>query len=70
MDPPHVVVFPTRRPGRPPVDESGAEPADVHLKLPAADYDAAYKHARRNRESVQSILRRALKKLLADERGG
>lgn len=68
MDPPTVVV-PQRRPGRPPVDDSGAEPAAVHLTLPAADYDAAFQYAKRNRKSVQEIIRQALKRLLADEHG-
>lgn len=70
MDPPTVGMSPQRRPGRPRVDDSGVDPADVHLKLPAADYDEAFKHATRTHESVQDVLRRALKKLLADEGGG
>lgn len=58
------------RPGRPPLDRSGTPPASVHLKLPARDYDSAYKHAQARRESVQETIRRGLKRLLTEERGG
>jgi hypothetical protein len=56
--------------GRPPLDAKSAEPsADVHLTLPAADYDKAEKHAKSRRESLQDMIRRGLKRLLDDERG-
>lgn len=59
-----------RRPGRPPIDRSGVPSADVHLTLPAHEYDFAYKIAQQRRESVQEVIRRGLKKLFHDERGG
>ncbi len=60
-----------RPPGRPPLDASARFPsADVHLTLPALVYDRADKLARRNRESLQDVIRRGLKRLIEDERGG
>ena len=59
-----------KRPGRPRLDASSSEPsADVHLTLPAADYDRADKLAHEKRESLQDLIRRGLKRLLDDERG-
>lgn len=70
MDPPRVVVTAVRRRGRPALDDTSVVPAAaVHLKLPATEYDDAFKLAQRNQESVQDIIRRALKRLLLDERG-
>lgn len=56
--------------GRPALDtDSSAPSADVHLTLPARDYDKADKLAQRNRESLQDMIRRGLKRLIEDERG-
>jgi hypothetical protein len=41
----------------------------VHLKLPGTIYDHAYK-ARQRGESIQDVIRRGLKRLLTEERGG
>ncbi len=60
----------TKRRGRPPLDQSGVAAASVHLKIPARDYDSAYKIASARRQSVQDVIRRGLKRLLVDERGG
>lgn len=59
-----------KRPGRPRLDSSGIPPAAVHLTIPARDYDSAYQIAKQRRESVQAVIRRGLKRLLNDERGG
>lgn len=57
-----------RPPGRPPLDASGAPSAAVHLKLASADYDKADRMAKKNRESIQEVIRRGLKRLITDER--
>jgi hypothetical protein len=57
-----------RKPGRPRLDAS-APSAAVHLKLPASVYDSVYQ-ARKNGESVQDVIRRQLRRLIRDERGG
>lgn len=61
----------TKRPrGRPPLDGARRAPsADVHLTLPADDYDRTNRLAKERRESVQDVIRRSLKRLLTDERG-
>lgn len=60
-----------RPPGRPPLDETSRTPsADVHLTLPATDYDTADRIARSRRESIQDLIRRGLKRLITDESGG
>lgn len=56
--------------GRPPLDRSGVPSAAVHLKLSANEYDRAFKIAQQGRESVQDVIRRGLKRLIHDERGG
>lgn len=59
-----------RPPGRPKLDQGSRAPsADIHLTLPAADFDLAERHAKQRRESLQDMLRRGLKRLLDDERG-
>lgn len=59
-----------RPPGRPPLDTSTTMPsADVHLTLRAIDYDKAEKLAKKHRETLQQTIRRALTKLIEDERG-
>ena len=56
--------------GRPPLDAKASAPsADVHLTLPAAQFDRADKLRKRNRESIQDVIRRGLARLLRDERG-
>lgn len=40
------------------------------MRLPARDYDEASQLAKQRRESVQDVLRRGLKRLLTEERGG
>lgn len=58
-----------RRPGRPPLDQSSRVPsADVHLTLPARDYDRADRLAKMRRESIQDVIRLGLRRLLTDER--
>lgn len=60
-----------RAPGRPPLDStSGSPSAAVHLKLGARDYDHAERLAKQNRESIQEVIRRGLKRLLTEDRGG
>jgi hypothetical protein len=56
------------RPGRPPLDPT-APSADVHLTLSAKDYDRAEQLAKQRRETLQDTIRRAIKRLIADERG-
>lgn len=68
MSDPILVVGPRRR-GRPALSTSGAS-APVCIKLPPADYDKLFTFSRRSRESVPDVIRRAVKKLIADERGG
>lgn len=54
-----------KRGGRPPLDPSAAIPsADVHLRLPAKEFDAALERAKRERESLQDLIRRGLRHLL------
>lgn len=57
-----------RKPGRPRVSDGAS--ADVHLTLPAVDYDALDRIARKRRESVQEIIRRELRRLIFDDRSG
>ena len=65
---PPVVVVERKRRGRPPLGSTPS--AEVHFRLPAEDYDQAFAIAQRQRVSVTDILRRAIKKLIEDERGG
>lgn len=59
-----------RPPGRPPLDAKSALPsAAVNLKLSAVDFDHADQLRKRNRESIQDLIRRSLKRLLSEERG-
>lgn len=58
------------RPGRPPLDTSGTPSAPVCLKLRADDYDQIDKLAKQQRTSMQDVIRKGLKHLLRDERGG
>ena len=54
-----------KRSGRPPLDPRAPAPsADVHFKLSAADFDKAEQIARRQRESIQDVIRRGLRRLL------
>jgi hypothetical protein len=59
------------KPGRPPLDcSSGIPPASVHLKLPASVYDRASERARKERKSVQDVIRQGLTQLLKVEYSG
>lgn len=56
-----------KRPGRPPLDRSSDAPsADVHLTLPARDYDKVAELAKSSRESIQDVIRRGVKSILLD----
>jgi hypothetical protein len=48
---------------------STAPSADVHLTLPAIEYDKVDRLSRQKRESIQQIIRRGLRRLLEDESG-
>jgi hypothetical protein len=57
-----------RRPGRPRLDDTSPAPsADVHLTLPAREFDQAERLAKQHRESIQDVIRRGLKRVLDDE---
>jgi len=58
-----------KRPGRPPLDSSGAPSAEVHLRLPAGVFDKVEKAAAARRESVQELIRRELHRIVQDQRG-
>jgi hypothetical protein len=59
-----------RPPGRPPLDASATAPsADVHLVLPAKDYDKVEQLAKKSREKLHDTIRRAIKRFIEDERG-
>lgn len=59
-----------KKPGRPPIDPTARAPsADVHLMLSAKVYDQAEQHAKKHRETLQDMIRRAVKRLIEDERG-
>jgi hypothetical protein len=74
MLPPQVVIepAPARRRGRPTLAKDGTPPAYVHLTLSPDDFDAAEQIAKSDPSaaSIQDVIRRALKRLIADERGG
>ena len=59
-----------RAPGRPPLDTTGIPSAPVCLKLKASDYDRIDQLAKQQRTSMQDVIRRGLKHLLHDQRGG
>lgn len=74
MSPPTVVIAQPRqaRRGRPRVSASLDVPAaDVHLKMPPEDYDALGEIAKSKAEepSIQALIRQAVKRFIADERG-
>lgn len=58
------------RPGRPPLDQSGTPGALVCLKLRASDFDRIDRIAKDRKTSMQEVIRKGLKHLLRDERGG
>lgn len=62
-----LIVGGSRR-GRPPLSRTERSAA-INVKLPESDYDVAYKMASEQRVSVPEIMRRALKRLVQDERG-
>ncbi len=67
---PPIVVVERKRRGRPPLGAGSTPSADVHFRMPAEDYDQASAIASRQRVSVTEVIRRAVKKLIEDERGG
>jgi hypothetical protein len=58
-----------RKPGRPRLNDAAVPSVNVQLRLPADVYDRGHNLARHNRESIQDLLRKGLKRILADERG-
>jgi len=50
-----------RRRGRPPVDPAGGPSTNLHVRIPAADYDALYVKARQARTDIATLVRRTLK---------
>lgn len=58
------------RPGRPSLDPNGAPTVAVHLKLRVSEYDRLDSLARQNRTSMQDIIRKRLRYLLENQRGG
>jgi len=69
MEPPTVIVEKPRRRGRPGLSDPAAPSADVHLTMSPEDYDRAYALATKDHCSVQTVIRRALKRLINDESG-
>lgn len=61
--------MPPKRPGRPAL-EAGKPSVTIGLRVGETDYDRAFAIATRQRESVPDVLRRALRRLISDERGG
>jgi hypothetical protein len=55
--------------GRPPISPSEGS-TRVCFALPESLYDQAFQHAQASRSSVPDLIRRALARLLRDERGG
>lgn len=58
-----------RRPGRPRIHPSDRPSAAVHVKLSAADYDAADRLARSQRVTIQDVIRQGLRRELRDAAG-
>jgi hypothetical protein len=64
-----MTPVPPKRLGRPRLDAAARGPsADVHLTLSPAVYDKTESLAKQKRESIQDTIRRALTRLLDDER--
>jgi hypothetical protein len=53
--------------GRPPLTP-GDQPATVQVLVPSSDYDRAYDRSQRTGVSVPELLRRGLRRELADDR--
>jgi hypothetical protein len=67
MLPPQVtVVVERRRRGRPPLDDKNPSAA-VDLRVAPDDYDAVYRIAQRDRVTVNDVIRRAIRRLIAGE---
>ncbi|CAB4177389.1 hypothetical protein UFOVP998_29 [uncultured Caudovirales phage] len=64
MLPAQVVIEERRRAGRPRRSDDVAPNADVHLTLPPEEYDAVDAIAKRERISIQQVIRRGLKREL------
>ena len=56
-----------RRIGRPRLGADHIPAAEVHLRLPAPHYDRVYALARARRETVQTVIRRSVARLLEEE---
>jgi hypothetical protein len=56
-----------KRPGRPPLDAEDPS-VDVHLRLPAKQYDEAFERAQRERVTVPELIRRALQERKESDR--
>lgn len=56
-------------PGRPRL-VPGVETWDIHVRIPVPEFDAACVIAHRTNESISQLMRRALLRVLRDERGG
>lgn len=67
-DEPQCLIVGGRR-GRPALSPAEGS-ASVHLRLPASDYDAAYRLASERRVSVPELIRQSLQRFVRDERGG
>jgi hypothetical protein len=51
-----------RRPGRPPIDASDRATVNLHVRLPARQYDAVCQRATAARVSVPEFVRRAVRR--------
>jgi hypothetical protein len=68
-DEPQILIVGGNRRGRPPLSRTERSEV-VAFRLPESDYDAACKMASAQRVSMPEIMRRAIKRLIEDERGG
>jgi len=46
-----------RRPGRPPIDQTGELSVPVCVRMPARTYDQLYQRAQRGRSTVPAVIR-------------
>jgi hypothetical protein len=58
-----------RAPGRPPLDDDDPS-VDVHLRMPAKQYDATYDRARRERMSVPELIRQDIREAARRDENG
>jgi hypothetical protein len=59
-------MTPPRRPGRPPL-VAGDVPTRLHVSVPSQAYDQAHALARRHGMSLAELVRRCLRRALADD---